>query len=288
MNDASILQESILSSSSPPQSIKKRKLDPFTSNDDAPALAPSPSSPLKMYSAARIQTYGCGYLNTVSASLRVAQETSRFDDLFAWSYGDDLSAVLAILEATEPDTRLPPSPLSYSPTQSTKPSSKYLLQRAMSLYCRMMARAGSSHSWFRIDDLYRRYYRKNKYNSNGESHNEILADLKLLKNKGLIRTFSSEEEAAAICGCSRGILKHGEKERVIRSLGGKISAKTPPFVNQVFKVLKSQSRLSFTGQSSAMPVISRVNEEIEASFKKEIGSNFKDEKYEVSDCPLYC
>lgn len=71
--------------------------------------------------------------------------------------------------------------------------------RRMHLYSRLYHRKGP---WFRVDDLFHRYYPKSK---DGWDH--LIRDVTLLQEQGWVRTFASEEECAWIVEKRMGMVE---------------------------------------------------------------------------------
>ncbi|KAI2489475.1 phosphodiesterase I [Fragilaria crotonensis] len=154
--------------------------------------------------------------------------------------------------------------------------------RALNTYCRLFYRKGP---WFRIDDIYTKYYAPRRTSrgadtnsSNGQDQakravttyfddivfqkallnmKEMLSDLNHLRDQGLLRTFSDEEECGTIAGSARidgngALLSADERRAVIEKIGGsrkKASACAGskfkmPSENEIMKQMSQQQSIA--------------------------------------------
>jgi hypothetical protein len=192
--------------------------------------------------------------------------------LFQWERGDDLSAVIAFsrrfILPTEEDYTIECScllcrddkPMSMENRVKTPARTRHeVLQeeeddRCLLLYSRLFYRKGP---WFRLDDLYKRYYvarNRAANNANGiderviqahlDAFESLLIDLDRLRKKGFIRGFKSEEE----CGktIDTVLLTNVERGKVLFQLAaGNKNARLSscPPGDLIWKQMKSQRPL---------------------------------------------
>lgn len=227
--------------------------------------------------------------------------------LFGWEYGDDLNAIIVLSQMYHP---LPTSSMQrqcscllcgeYKPANHAEdvPSTHSGINdfddsngnddkfRAMHLYSRLFYRKGP---WFRINDIYSKYYAPKKTASRNTSDGQgltqnskiidevsfqeallnmkhMLSDLFRLCNQGLLRTFHDEEECGKIAG-SVGMEGHGvllsadERRTVLEKLGGS-NRKTnterdlksvSPRENEIWKQMSQQQSIAHGFLSTCGP-----------------------------------
>lgn len=154
--------------------------------------------------------------------------------------------------------------------------------RALNIYCRLFYRKGP---WFRIDDIYSKYYtpRRSSKGAVADASNrkdqskdtftsvidevvfqqallnmkEMICDLSRLRDQGLLRTFSDEEECGRIAGSVRvegsGVLLNADERRsVMEKIGGRkrktsaggTSKFCMPRENEILKQMSQQQSIA--------------------------------------------
>jgi hypothetical protein len=228
--------------------------------------------------------------------------------LFAWEYGDDLSAILAFEQLFQCPPAARRGPCSClmckaKPEATPEVGAETLhaidevdlksedasendglddkAARELHLYSRMFYRKGP---WFRLDDLFTRYYAPQKtesgkgcdmqgYQQSAKSSNGVdeglfqeslqalkllLHDVRSLRQRGYIRTFRDEEECGKVAGAvsqeGSGVLFSAEERRSILSkLGGSTKKKENGYKqgkiessreNEIWKQMRSQRSIA--------------------------------------------
>ena len=167
------------------------------------------------------------YIQHLAEICYLVQNDARYFNLFKWQYGDDLSAVNLLQSYCK---------LYKKPEEEKLDEEKEMTDvvdlerdRAVLLYCRLYLRKGP---YFRLDDLFIRYYAKNGQDYTEDSVEYLLSDLTYLTRSGLIRTFHDEMECLeAIANDSRmgkkSILTSKEYCQLVKILGGHLSKSSP-------------------------------------------------------------
>eukprot|EP00978_Attheya_sp_CCMP212_P001681 scaffold3453_cov54-Attheya_sp.AAC.6 len=210
--------------------------------------------------------------------------TIRQEHLLSWHRGVDLSAAVPLsrlFQETNNQT---------NNNHETITSESLAHERAIHLYTRLYYRKGP---WFRLDDLYKRYYHieRNKTDSidNHEAENdspsneedetenddptdsdtndwcckleELIQDMRYLRDMGLVRSFDSVEECASVA-VDKQLLTSEDRWKLLRELGykrnGKQKARAESSSSEVLlKHIQCQPRLAFSfghSQSRMLPV----------------------------------
>ncbi|GKY97456.1 hypothetical protein MPSEU_000704000 [Mayamaea pseudoterrestris] len=228
----------------------------------------------------------------------------KHDTLFQWERGDDLSVVLALArryilpvdddvhdswvctcilcrdkltgnaECESLPAVVPAQHLQQTPCLEMEDD-----DRSLHLYCRLFYRKGF---WFRLDDVYRRYYATKDLQISSsdapdsaavDKHLSALQDLcdvlKRLLEKGFIRGFSSEEECGKTVDDS--LLSNPERGQVLLRMAGSRRGRMAPCPpgTAIWKQMKSQRPL-FPGASSSsyLPVKQHVDSVILQSLAR--------------------
>lgn len=203
--------------------------------------------------------------------------------LFKWEYGDDLCALHSFSRLfIDEENSLDGYDLDYD---------EEIYARCMNLYARMFHRKGP---WFKISDLFIRYYhrdfiRRKQYSQptrtspdeaeTQSSESEItfeslqkslidcMSDLRRLKEMGLIRSFTSEEECGRVVGSSdTKLLTEKEKLMILSKLGGKPPTSTTALQssedeNYILKQMKSQKSITFMKrENNVLPIKIHLNQ----------------------------
>ena len=195
------------------------------------------------------------------------------NNLFSWEHGDDLSVVYSLAKLYDgKDIHKNKSNVDNYCEHDFSPSNDTDIERIIHLYCRMYHRKGP---WFRLDDIFMRYYLKGNLLSGNEKNVQLQAgsdphkeqvleimelflnDVHKLLSLGFIRSFTNENECGIVIGNERmegGVLTNKERSVVLNKLGGTGGEHR----NEILRQMKSQRSVldAFLSKSSQTKMLS--------------------------------